>query len=398
MVYHLKGALPVSSCADRDVDTRSNAGTTYTFAPSITLPGQVRPLGQGSSGYFTAYAQVAYLAGDRYALVAHSWPASGLQGAGLAVAAQNATSATLPANQDVRLDGPYTGQINSGQPDSICTGRPFPAKGYALPAGVRTYHPAFAGAPSPYEVGSPTGAYAGQVPRGNILVIHGGGWSLTGAGNLERNRGEADRWRARGFQTVNLSYRACGQSIADVAWFYDRTRAATGTAPICATGASAGGNLALLLAVYRPGVYCVVSQAGPTNLSTIRSQDAYDATTRTLNQTNGGRWVHNLGVAAFGAENLSVFSPAAHAAGSLSTTRVLQGFSEDDALIPWAQATELRDAVLAANPSAQNEAYRLPSTSLERGIVFAHGVVTHAALADFHAREAQLISAVPGGR
>jgi acetyl esterase/lipase len=389
VAYHLQGHAPVSSCARRYVDTRTNTATVYTYAPAVTLTGQTRPSASPTWGYFSAYAEVAYQTGTSFTLLSHSWPDSGIQGAGLPVDAQGATSAALPATQPVPIDGPYTGQINSGQPDDICAAEPAASNGSPLPAGVHTSDPAFTGAPAYYEVGAPSGAFTGQAPRGTVLVIHGGGWSINGVGSVQASRGEADRWRARGYQTVNFTYRACGQSLADVAWFYDKTRAASGpTAKICATGVSAGGNLALLLAVNRPGVYCVVSEAGPTDLSTIQSQLAYDVYTGTLNQTNGGRWVHNLGVAAFGGENLTRFSPAALATGSLTTTRVLQGFSADDALIPWQQATELRDAMLAANPSAYNDADRLAKGT----VPFGHGAVTQAALNDFYARELQLIS------
>ena len=87
----------------------------------------------------------------------------------------------LPPNSTVTFDSPLTGAINSGQPDSICTGQVVASDGSALPAGVSTNHPGFAGAPAYYEVGLPTGAYAGQPPRGVMLVIHGGGWSPPGS-------------------------------------------------------------------------------------------------------------------------------------------------------------------------------------------------------------------------
>ena len=43
VAYHLQGAAPVSSCADRSVDTRANAATVYTYAPSVTLSGRPGP-------------------------------------------------------------------------------------------------------------------------------------------------------------------------------------------------------------------------------------------------------------------------------------------------------------------------------------------------------------------
>ncbi len=362
VAYHLQGAAPVSSCADRTVDTRSSWWTVSTSAPSVTLSAQPRPSG-AAWGYFKAYTHVLQQTGSTWALYAHSWPDAGLQGGGIPVAALNTTAATLPPNSTVTLqDVAYNGQISSGQADSICRAQPMAPNGTALPAGVVSSHPGFAGAPAYYEVGLPTGAYAGQAPRGAMLVIHGGGWVTTATGAVQASRAEADRWRARGFETVNLTYRGCGQSFTDAAWFYDKARARFGAAAkICATGISAGAHLALQLAATRPDVYCVDSIAGPTDLRTIQSQLAYDAATGTLGQTLGGRWVRNLAAAAFGAENLASLSPAASAAGPIASTRLLQGFSADDAIVPWEQGTGLRDAVLTANPAAYADTVRLAS-------------------------------------
>ena len=94
--------------------------------------------------------------------------------------------------------------------------------------------------PAYYEVGEPTGAYAGRSPKGVMLTIHGGGWYLNGAGAVWSMRGNADRWRARGWRTVNLSYRACGNSVTDVLGFYDKVKVTYPGKPICALGGSAG--------------------------------------------------------------------------------------------------------------------------------------------------------------
>jgi acetyl esterase/lipase len=389
VAYHVNARTPVSSCAERNVDTRSNVVRVYTYAPPVTLPGQPRPTTQ-PWGYFTAYTEVLYLSGSSWLLHAHSWPATGLQGAGIAVAAQGQNSGTLPPNSTVTLDGAFSGAVNSGQADSICTATPTVSDGSALPAGVSASHAAFSGAPAYYEVGLPTGAYVGQAPRGVMLVIHGGAWMKTGVGAVQSMRPDADRWRARGWETVNLTYRACGQTATDVLWFYDKARTAFGAAKICALGTSAGGNLALLIGAYRPDLYCAVSQAGPTDLRTIQDEFAYDAASGLHNQTLGGRWVHNLGGAAFGEENLFWFSPAALAYGSLKNTRVLQGFSADDPLVPYQQTADLTNAMRAANPVAYVDNIQLAAGT----IPFAHGRVTQVALNDFYARETQLVAPV----
>jgi hypothetical protein len=52
----------LSSCSTRTVDTRSNATAIYTYAPRVTLPGQLRPISQ-LWGHFTTYTDVRYLDG-----------------------------------------------------------------------------------------------------------------------------------------------------------------------------------------------------------------------------------------------------------------------------------------------------------------------------------------------
>jgi dipeptidyl aminopeptidase/acylaminoacyl peptidase len=55
--------------------------------------------------------------------------------------------------------------------------------------------------------------------------------------------------------------------VADVVKLYDDVRAMYGpTKKICTTGESAGAHLALMVAVQRPTVSCVVAHAGPTDL------------------------------------------------------------------------------------------------------------------------------------
>ena len=390
VAYHLNAKPPVSNCAERTVDTRSNAGTVYTFAPTVTLSGKARPITQPWA-YFTGYAEAMYLDGSSWPVAAHSWPDNGLQGAGIPIAAQAQTSGTLPANATVLLDGPFTGAVNSGQPDSICTPTPTVSDGSPLPTGVSATHPGFTGAPAYYEVGLPTGAYAGTAPFGVMLVIHGGAWMKTAIGAVQSMRPDAARWRARGWETVNITYRGCAQTLPDVLWFYDKARAWFGTgAKLAALGTSAGAHLALMIGTQRPDLYAAVSQAGPTNLSTIQSQPAYDATTGQHTQTFGGRWAHNIAAAAFGEENLPTYSPVARVAPLLQHTRVLQGISADDPIVPNPQVTELADAMRAADPAAYADDVQLATGT----IPFGHGLVTQAALDDFYARELQLVAPV----
>lgn len=389
VAYHLAGTTPVSRCAQRSVDTRANTAPVYTHVPTVTLAEQPRATTE-PWGYFKSYAEVLYQSGSSWPLIALSWPFSGLSGAGIGVAPREQTTGVLPPNSTVTLDGPFTSAINSGQPDSICTPDLIPYTGGPLPAGVTSSHPAFTGAPAYYEVGLPSGSHAGEAPRGIMLIIHGGGWSIAGGGAVQSQRPDADRWRARGWETVNVTYRPCGLNLADVLWFHDKARAWWPNSVISALGTSAGGHLALLVAANRPGVYGVVSQAGPTDLTRIQAEPVYNPATGRFDSTLGSRWVHNLAAAAFGEENLASYSPPALAASTLSTTRVLQAFSADDAIVPYQQAADLADAMRAASPAAYVDNLQLAIGTYP----FAHGKVTASALQDFYAHERELVAPI----
>jgi acetyl esterase/lipase len=176
-----------------------------------------------------------------------------------------------------------------------------------------------------------------------------------------------------------------------VLWFYDKARAWFGpNAAIGAFGISAGAHLSLLLAANRAGVYSVVSEAGPTDLTTIQGQGAYNPATGLYDFTLGSRWVHNLGAAAFGEENLGGYSPARQARSTLNRTRVLQAFAADDSIVPYQQATDLAGALRRANLAAYVDNVRLPKGT----IPFGHGRVTQAAFDDFRARERRLVAPI----
>lgn len=388
LVYHVSGSTPVTACTDRSVDTHAATRPVLAAAPTVEQV-QRRPGAGQAWAYFVGYTQVSYSTGTDFTVVAHSWPDNGLQGAAIAVPPVGHHRARLPANGPVTPDVVATGEINTARADSICRATPGAADG-RLPPGVAASHPAYRRAPAYYEVGQPSGAFAGQPPRGIMLVINGGGWSYTGAGAVQSDRPVADRWRARGWQTVNLTYRACGQSLDDVLWFYDQTRSWFGpSAVVCASGASAGGHLALMMASKRKGVYCVVSQGGPTDLTAAQHEATYRSTSAQGTGQSGGR-LHNLGAAAFGAENLAAVSPVVLASSYLKNTRVLQGFALADPLVPYQQATDLQQAMLRANPKAYVDTVQL-AKGPER---FVHATVSRAALSDFLAREQRLVAPI----
>lgn len=126
------------------------------------------------------------------------------------------------------------------------------------------------------DYGYPTGAYAGSQPKGWVIVIHGGGWSIVGKQAVADTQPWANFFRASGWGTYNIDYRSGARSLTDVLSAYDALRAKVGSAvQVCAAGASAGGQLALLLAAYRPAIACVISEGGPTDFLTYLSEPAF---------------------------------------------------------------------------------------------------------------------------
>ena len=105
---------------------------------------------------------------------------------------------------------------------------------------------------------------------GAIILIHGGGFVETGPATMTSLVPLAQRFNAAGWETFNIDYHPLARSRQDVVRAYDTVRARVGpNVPICAMGASAGGALALLLAVDRPSLACVMSWAGPTELAPL---------------------------------------------------------------------------------------------------------------------------------
>jgi acetyl esterase/lipase len=298
------------------------------------------------------------------------------------VAALTFAVASANANEGVPLSNHRTGGVNTGLPGSMCGGIQWPDPG-PPDVGVSTSAMGF-DAPAYYEVGEPIGDFAGQAPKGVMLLIHGGGWAATGVGGVGTERADADRWRARGWRTVNLTYRPCNASFGDVRWFYDRARTLWGSnLPYCAAGASAGGNLALMLAASRPSLSCVVDNAGPTDGRSIENE-------RTpTGGTDGPRWAYNLLVAAVGQQMVAWWSPALFPIRA----RVLFALAANDPYVPWDQGAELRRRLRAANPAAYVDLLGLDAGST----YWVHSNVDPASLQTLYDHEQQLVAPLLGG-
>lgn len=381
---HVLGAAPSAQCRQHDVDTRQASDVTTVAAPVATRQIAAPPPSQTgwASGMVEVLRRTSSGAWER---AASSWTAGAL-----ATTAQPLTEAGLPQPleaQGVAVDGLTDGGINSGARDSLCA-PVADAAGQPLPDGV-TSGALGAQGPAYSETGAPLTA-DGEA-RGVVLLLHGGGWTLTGPWAATGMRADADRWRARGWQTVNASYAACGDALEDVVAFVDHIRARIPDGkPLCIVGTSAGAHLALLAAARRPGVVdCVVSQSGPTDLASLAVEQAHDPFTDGSWAT-GPRAVHNLAVAAFGAENLTGMSPAHQAIRA----RMLVAIGEQDWLLAPSQATAFANAQRALDAGS-----RVQSLVLEPGAVaWGHGTVSQAAIDLFQTAEAELAEAAIADR
>jgi acetyl esterase/lipase len=381
---HVLGTAPDGECVSKDIDTRPATSPQPHALPTVTKT-MDRPAA-GNSGYATEQVIVRYRNGSTWAPFADSWPATNLAGASLPLFAVGATTGPLPEQQGVPLESTSAhGGVNSGQPDSMCVSEPQEATAPRPDLSTTV----LGATPFYYEVGSPTGAHAGESPIGVMMLFHGGGWATNGAGAVENLRGDADRWRARGWLTVNSTYRACGQAATDATTAYDSVRAIYGpTVPVCTFGQSAGGHLAMLVAIRRPGgVSCVINQAGPTDAASLLTQGAYDDASGGT-QTNLPKTVYNLMLAAFGEENLSGISPLQSVSPGLTGARVLAVTSAHDTLVPYEQMTLLRDRIRAADLTAQVETMQLDAGDQP----FTHAPVSQPALSAYYRAERALVA------
>ena len=149
-----------------------------------------------------------HLAGNTYGVHATSWPSGGLPSAGTVVPAVGALGGprARAAGRRDRRRVPAAGSTPARQ-DSICREDP------AAPAGRRrrARPTRSASLPFAYEVGEPP-AGAARARRDDRPARRR---------VVQRRRGEvaasprpdAERWRQRGWRTVNATYRACAASV-----------------------------------------------------------------------------------------------------------------------------------------------------------------------------------------
>jgi acetyl esterase/lipase len=177
--------------------------------------------------------------------------------------------------------------------------------------------------------GEPEGGH----PTAVVMLIHGGGWHRSNSG-YEEQKANAQVLLARGYATVAIGYDTGVRGFRQVIDVYDAARERYPGLPICATGISAGANLALMLATREPDLDCVVAVSAPTDLTTIAQQDpqgheAYEAAVETL-----------------GTDQLTKFSPVRDV--DRIRAKVLLIAAQTDPIVPSEQGRELARALPGA--------------------------------------------------
>jgi acetyl esterase/lipase len=168
-------------------------------------------------------------------------------------------------------------------------------------------------------------------PAGVVLVIHGGAWRASGRRTAALMNGRARTFAGWGWAAAVVDYRAFADSPGDVVRAYDAARERYPALPICAYGESAGGHLALMLAVRRP-LSCAIDAAGPVDLPRLGGTPQAD-------------WVRAKALAAFG--DLRDASPTDHAAAIRAP--VLAGYAATDRVVPASQGRYLQRALPRAH-------------------------------------------------
>ncbi len=290
------------------------------------------------------------------------WPLGGTAGACLAaVLALAACSSGAATGGNFASTGPSAPTTtDTGAPGSTCEPIPTPRSSRPEP-GTRagTYNGDY------YELGNPI-PFRRHAPM--LVILHGGGWWQIGSGPVQSERPVADGWRRHRWRTLNLDYHGCASSVGDVIALYDHFRKLASGHAICAFGESAGGHLALMLAVNRPAVRCVIAYAAPMDLPALPGS-------RTIGglpgqpTTSGPEYVYDAAIAAFGAHQLTNLSPTRQA--QRIKARVLLAEASNDFLIPWSQLTGF-----AARRPRRTRIMHVPPGPVQ----FVHGTSTVAGL------------------
>jgi len=137
--------------------------------------------------------------------------------------------------------------------------------------------------PCLHKAAFPAG-YPQTKPHGMMIIINSGGWQSSNPNAVNVYFDKAyNRWLNRGYVVAMIEHSdgsavypntpTGGEGFTDVVQWYDEYRnfwngqAGYGVNfPICASGFSSGGHLALMLGVARPALDCIVVEGPPTRL------------------------------------------------------------------------------------------------------------------------------------
>jgi acetyl esterase/lipase len=172
-----------------------------------------------------------------------------------------------------------------------------------------------------YETHKPTGD-----PKGVVIVLHKGGWASSAAA-IRKSDDERRRLVTAGFLVIQASYTSNNgpAAVGDVINFYDYAEAVYPAENVCVMGQSAGAHLALMAAAIRQDIPCVVSQAGPTDLTRTDDSAELSVSKTTAFGTNP--------------DTLRFWSPITHA--WVFAGRSMFGHARNDLVVQYNHSTNL---------------------------------------------------------
>jgi acetyl esterase/lipase len=146
---------------------------------------------------------------------------------------------------------------------------------------------------------------AHRVPVGTIIDIHGGRWLPSSRRLIDTGQVYSKAYAQWGWKVVVPAFHGGRRALGDLRVVLRRELAAAHGAPVCVSGESSGGQLALMLAV-NPQVTCAIGLAAPVDL-TVRHPNPGDetATIRDARRIWGSR------VGAFSPVNVAARTTAA---------------------------------------------------------------------------------------
>jgi acetyl esterase/lipase len=170
-------------------------------------------------------------------------------------------------------------------------------------------------------------------PTALVMLIHGGGWRASESG-YEDQKTNAATFQREGYATAAIDYDDGAKGFRQIVDVYKAARERYPGLPICASGISAGGNFALMLATREPDLDCVLALVPPTDLTSLAEQDPE------------GDEAYRAAVTALGKDQLAKFSPIRYA--NRIKAQVLLVVAETDPIVPADQGRELAQALPGA--------------------------------------------------